>query len=149
MAKITHGITGQRTLPAMLERLRKPERAEAFAASPSALTIPSAASWAWTIESDEGEFLASAAVVDEAGEGWVVAYPGAALVGIRQIMPLVRMFRTYQELGPHDTLRAWVAAEDERAIRFATWCGLLYECGPAIGFSPTGRDMSLFVWRRQ
>jgi hypothetical protein len=61
----------------------------------------------------------------------------------------LRLFKIFRDSGAvYDELRAWVASDDARAIRFAECFGFRLDCGPATGFSPTGRDMSLFLWRR-
>lgn len=107
------------------------------------------AKWAWTLEDDHGQFVASMAIMPDIGRrGWFVSYPGANMTA-SQLRPLFRMFTIFRDSGAvYDDLRAWVASDDLRAIRFAEWFGFSVDCGPATGFSPTGRDMSLFLWRR-
>lgn len=133
----------------MFEQLRKPEQAEAFAAPHLADITQRQARWAWTLEGARGEFVASMAIVPDIGRrGWFVSYPGQGMTAA-QLRPLFRMFTIFRDSGAvYDELRAWVASDDPRAIRFAEWHGFAYDCGPATGFSPTGRDMSLFLWRR-
>lgn len=148
MAKILHGITGHRTLPQMFERLRRPERADMFA-QPLLAEVASESAWAWTLEDDAGEFVASMAIVPDIGaRGWFVSYPGEGITAA-QLRPLFRHFIAFRDHGGvYDTLRAWVASDDQRSIRFAEWFGFRFDCGPATGLSPSGRDMSLYVWRR-
>lgn len=106
--------------------------------------------WAWTLENDAGEFVASMAILQDGDRrGWFASYPGEALQSAAQLRPLFRMFVIFRDSGAvYDELRAWVASEDARAIRFAEWFGFKLDCGPATGLSPTGRDMSLYLWRR-
>lgn len=145
------GISGRRTLSEMFERLRPEARAEACAQPSLPELVASTAKWAWSLEDDRGEFLASVAIMPDVGRrGWLVAYPGEAVRSAAQLRPLFRLYTILRDDGDlYDELRAWVAPDDARAIRFAEWFGFRYDCGPASGFSPTGRDLSLYMWRRQ
>lgn len=49
--------------------------------------------------------------------------------------------------GAYPSLRAWVACEDARAKRFAQFMGFAYDCGPATGYLPDGKDADLYIWR--
>lgn len=82
------------------------------------------------------------------GRGWFVAYAGIGLSSFWQIRPMHALFRDLQRLGPYGELRAWVMAGDRREERFAYTFGFELDCGPATGFSATGRDMNLWLWRR-
>lgn len=150
MAKLYTGITGARTLPQMLQRLRPEERAEALAQPSLPQMVATTAKWAWTLERDDGEFLASMAIMPDVDRrGWFVSYPGAALRSSAELRPLFRLYTVFRDSGAvYDELRAWVASDDVRAIRFAEWFGFRLDCGPATGFSPTGRDLSLYLWRQ-
>ena len=112
--------------------------------------VATTAKWAWTLEDDEGEFVASMAIMPDVNRrGWFVSYPGARIRSSAELRPLFRLYTIFRDSGAvYDELRAWVASEDERAIRFAEWFGFRLDCGPATGFSPTGRDLSLYLWRR-
>ena len=90
------------------------------------------------------------AVVDDPlpGRGWFVAYAGERLKSPFQIRPMFNLFADLKRLGPYDELRAWVLTGEAREERFARRFGFRLDCGPASGFSPTGRDMSLWLWRR-
>lgn len=151
MGMLHLGITGNRTLPAMLRKLRPEDRAEALAQPSLADLVQETAKWSWTLEDDQGEFVASMAIVPDVGRrGWVVSYPGERIRSAAELRPLFRLFTIFRDSGAvYDELRAWVATDDARAIRFAEWIGFRLDCGPATGFSPTGRDMSLYLWRRQ
>lgn len=148
MARILEGITGNRTLQEMLQTLRPEDRAEALA-RPSLVEVVSEAKWAWTLEDDQGQFVGSMAIVHDFGRrGYFCCYPTEGMTA-SQLRPLFRMFTTFRDSGVvYDELRAWVASEDRRAKRFAEWFGFVYDCGPAAGLSPTGRDQDLYLWRR-
>jgi len=150
MAMLHPGITGNRTLNEMLQRLRPEEQAEALAQPFLPEMVATTAKWAWTLEDDHGEFVASMAIMPDVNRrGWFVSYPGAAIRSSAELRPLFRLFTIFRDSGAvYDELRAWVASDDERAIRFAEWFGFRLDCGPATGFSPTGRDLSLYLWRR-
>jgi hypothetical protein len=83
------------------------------------------------------------------GRGWFVAYAGEGLSSPFQIRPMLSRFQDLARLGPFDELRAWIVAGAEREERFAKWFGFELDCGPASGYSPTGRDMNLWLWRRE
>ena len=73
----------------------------------------------------------------------------AAVSSSAELRPLFRLYTIFRDSGAvYDELRAWVASDDARAIRFAEWHGFRLDCGPATGFSPTGRDLGLYLWRR-
>jgi len=113
--------------------------------------VASEARWAWALEDDQGDFVASMAVIpDGERRGWFVSYPGARIRSSAELRPLFRLYTIFRDTGVvYDELRAWVASSDRRAIRFAEWFGFKYDCGPATGLSPTGRDMNLMIWRRE
>lgn len=150
MALLHPGITGRRTLLEMLQRLRSEEQADAFAQLSSPQMVEATARWSWTLEDDQGEFVASMAIMPDGDRrGWFVSYPGARIRSATELRPLFRLYTIFRDSGAvYDELRAWVASEDRRAIRFAEWFGFRLDCGPATGLSPTGRDLSLFLWRR-
>lgn len=108
------------------------------------------AKWAWTLEDDQGEFIASMAIMPDVGRrGWFVSYPGERARSAAELRPLFRLYTIFRDSGAvYDELRAWVACDDARAIRFAEWFGFRLDCGPATGLSPTGRDMGLYLWRQ-
>lgn len=148
MVKVLHGITGNRTLPQMLQKLRPLEQAEAFAQLYLAEAVQESAKWAFTLEDDNGQFIASMAIMPDVNRnGWLVSYPGAAIGSGHELRPLLRLFKIFRDSGAvYDTLRAWVASDDQRAIKFAEAFGFVYDCGPATGLSPIGRDMNLYRW---
>ena len=152
MAQLLPGITGARTLPEMLRTLRPEDSAEAFAQLSSMEFVAETARWAWTIENDQGEFVASMAIAPDPHierRGWFLTFPGARIASGVELRAMFRLFTIFRDSGAvYDELRAWVASEDARAIRFAEWFGFVYDCGPATAFSPTGRDLSLYLWRR-
>jgi len=150
MGMIYPGITGNRTLREMLRRLRIEDGAEALAQPSLAEAVQATAKWAWTLEDDQGEFVASMAIMPDGDRrGWLVSYPGARIRSSAELRPLFRLYTIFRDAGGvYDELRAWVAATDRRAIRFAEWAGFELDCGPATGLSPTGRDMNLMIWRR-
>lgn len=134
----------------ILNALRETARQEGCAAPYFLEAAAQNATWQWGMTTD-GAFLAGMAVVpDPAGDnrGWFVVYPGAILESPFQIRPMFQRFRDLARLGPYDELRAWVVAGSAREERFAAWFGFLYDCGPATGYSPTGLDMNLWLWRR-
>lgn len=83
-----------------------------------------------------------------AGRAWACGYAGRGLNSPFQIGPLFDKFNDLKRLGPYHEIRAWIVDEDLREERFASWFGFEIDCGPAAGFSPTGRDMNLWTWRR-
>ncbi|RMD95096.1 MAG: hypothetical protein D6811_01525 [Alphaproteobacteria bacterium] len=93
---------------------------------------------------DGGRWRAGVAVIpDGAGRCWISGWR-AWDVKAPQLRPLLRWWRGGERERWRE-VRAWIAADDARAKRFAAWCGLRYDCGPASGISPAGRDMEL--WR--
>jgi hypothetical protein len=132
----------------MLSELREADRAEASARLYSTEVV-ARQKWAFCLEDEQGQFVASMAIVpDGPRRGWFVSYPGARIRSAAQLRPLFHRFTMFRDsLAVYDELRAWVASDDARAIRFAEWYGFRHDCGPATGFSPNGRDMSLFLWR--
>lgn len=113
--------------------------------------VATTAKWAWTLEDDDGEFVASMAIMPDVNRrGWFVSYPGERIRSSAELRPLFRLYTIFRDSGAvYDELRAWVASDDERAIRFASWFGFEFDCGPATRFSPTGRDLSLWLWQRR
>ena len=90
------------------------------------------------------------AIVPDIGtRGWLVSYPGAAITTGLELRPMMRLFKILCDMRVYSELRAWVCHHDERAIRFAKAFGFVYDCGPATAFSPTGRDMDLYIWRQK
>ncbi|AGH16031.1 hypothetical protein DVVG_00045 [Dunaliella viridis virus SI2] len=80
---------------------------------------------------------------------WFVAYRSKALRSPFQIRPMFDLFRDLARLGPYDELRAFILTDEPMHERFASWFGFRLDCGPATGYSATGRDMNLWLWRRQ
>lgn len=152
MAMLYPTVTGSGTWETVMPQLRPLVRAEASAAPYFHLTIEREAPWQWALEDDAGGYVAGAAIMPErhggCERGWVCAFPGERLRSGVQIRPLIRLFRMLCDAGVYDELRAWVDAHDARAIAFAEAFGMRYDCGPASGFSPAGRDLSLYLWRR-
>ncbi|HBS50100.1 MAG TPA: hypothetical protein DEA05_08445 [Rhodobacteraceae bacterium] len=111
--------------------------------------VATTAKWAWTLEDDEGEFVASMAIMPDVNRrGWFVSYPGERIRSSAELRPLFRLYTIFRDSGAvYDELRAWVASDDERAVRFASWFGFEFDCGPATRLSPTGRDLSLWLWQ--
>jgi len=111
--------------------------------------IRSQARWQWALETDQGTYIAGVAIMPDIDRrGWFVGLPGAALKTGLQLRPLIKLQNRLKSAGVFTELRAWVLADDPQAITFAQRFGFRYDCGPATGFSPTGRDMSLFKWSR-
>jgi hypothetical protein len=134
----------------MLQEMRTEDSLEALAAPHLAEFAASEAKWQWCLEGDRGELICAAAIIHDIGrKGWFVSYPGKALTSGLQLKPMIKLYRILIGCGIYDELRAWVCHQDDRAIRFAKSFGFVYDCGPAVGFSPTGRDMDLYTWRRQ
>lgn len=134
----------------ILSALREIPRLEGLAAPYFLEASTQSATWQWGMTID-GEFLAGAAVVPDPAyvdRGWLCAYPGELLESIWQIMPLIRLTRDLQRLGPYREMRAWILDGAEVEERFASWMGFRLDCGPASGLSPMGRDMNLWLWRR-
>jgi hypothetical protein len=148
MAILYPSLTGSRSLTSMLQELRPEDRLEALAAPHLAQIVMSEAKWQWCLEGDAGQFIAGMAIIPDLGaKGWLVSYPGAAITTGLELRPMLRIFKILGQMGVYSELRAWVCHDDPRAIRFAKAFGFVYDCGPATGLSPTGRDMDLFIWR--
>lgn len=108
----------------------------------------SEARWQWCLEGDDGTFIAAVSIIpDGERRGWLAGYPGAAIETGLELRPLLRLFRILCSAGVYDELRAWIVSDDTRSIRFASAFGFVYECGPALGLSPCGRDLDLYTWR--
>ena len=149
MATLYPNLTGSRSLTSMLHELRPEDSSEALAAPHLAQIAASEAKWQWCLEGDAGEFIAAMAIVPDVGRrGWLVSYPGKAITTGLELRPMLRLFLILGQMGVYDELRAWVCHDDARAIRFAKSFGFVYDCGPATGFSPSGRDMDLYIWRQ-
>jgi len=149
MARLYPQLQGSQSLAKLASRLRWQEADEASKAPRLLHQIASEASWQWCLERDDGSLVASAAIIpDSDGRGWFAGYPGAGLKSGLELRPLIKLYRILDQAQVFDELRAWVASEDRRAIHFAKAFGFVYDCGPATGFSPTGRDMDLMLWRR-
>lgn len=149
MARVLfNDLRAGRSNATILNALRPTQRDEALAA-PFFLEETRKAAWQWGLTIDD-EYICGAAIMPDVmpGRGWFVAYAGKALVSPFQIRPMFQLFRDLARLGPYDELRAWVLDGFEREERFARWFGFELDCGPASGFSPTGRDMNLWIWRR-
>ena len=109
----------------------------------------SSSKWQWSLETDSGGYMAGAAILPEQPRrGWFTAVIGVHLKSPAQIRPLIRLWDILQTYDLYDEIRAWVASDDVRAVKFAERFGFVYDAGPCTGFSPTGRDMSLFTWRK-
>lgn len=107
------------------------------------------AKWQWRTEREDGSFVAAAAVFsDGQRRGWVAGFPGEGMKA-HELRGLMRYLRDLQASGLYDELRAWVCADDMKSRGFAERMGFAYDCGPATGLSPTGRDMCLYLWRMQ
>jgi len=107
------------------------------------------AKWQWALETDSGGYIAGCAILPDGDRrGWFAGVPGTHLKSSVQLKPLIRLWRIFQTVDLYDEIRAWVMTDDDRAVMFAKRFGFVYDCGPATGFSPTGRDMSLFIWRK-
>lgn len=129
--------------------LRPWARDEASAHLSSLEAVEACAPWRWSFVDDAGRFVAAMAIVPDLGRcGWFVAYPGHRLRTAAQIRPMIREYLAMRASGVYTELRAWVASEDEQAQRFARWFGFRFDCGPATGLSPTGRDLDLYLWRQ-
>jgi hypothetical protein len=133
----------------ILSELRPAARQEASAA-PYFLETAAQNSWQWGL-TEGGKFIAGMSVHEDviAGRGWFVAFPSKHLNSPFQVRPMFKLFDDLARLGPYTELRAWVLAGADREERFAKWFGFELDCGPASGFSPTGQDMNLFLWRRK
>lgn len=150
MAILYPNLTGTRTLPQMLKKLRKPEREEASSQPQLVEWMIAEAKWQWCLERDDGEFLAAACIATEFGRrGWFAGFPGEAIRSAAELRPLFVVWDMLIDSGAAwDELRAWVRHGDQRSIRFAERFGFRYDCGPATGILQTGHDASLFLWRR-
>ena len=142
---------GQST-PRIWNELREIQRDELSAAPHLMDFATQNATWQQAITID-GRFIAGCAVFEDdiapgRGRGWFVGYAGRGLTSAHQIRPLIERWALFARLGPYQTLRAWVVAGAKREERFADFFGFRYECGTASGFSPAGRDMDLWIWRR-
>ena len=148
MAKLMPHLMGGLQTDQILPQLRETARAE-VSARPSLIDdAADGARWQWALV-DGPRYLAGMAIVsDGPRRGWFVSYPTDAM-DASTLRPMFRLFNALKEVGPFDELRAWVASDDARAKRFAEWFGFAYDCGPAHGLSPTGADMTLYLWRRQ
>lgn len=115
------------------------------------LEATQSAAWQWAITIDE-DWIAGVAVQPDAigpRRAWISAYASARLSSGFQIRPLIDRFEDLKRLGPYDEIRAWILDGEPREERFAQRFGLRLDCGPATGFSPTGRNMNLWRWSRQ
>jgi hypothetical protein len=124
------------------------DRGELCAQPYSMVLTQNEARWAWCLTDDAGALIASIGIVaDGPRRGWVMGFPGPALVDGRQLLPLIRLWRILIAAGAFTELRAWVLVENRRAIQFAERFGLAYDCGPATAYSHGGRDLNLHLWR--
>lgn len=116
--------------------------------APHLWTLAASSAWQRSLEID-GQWIAGIAVLEELveGRGWLAGFPTTDLTSAGQILPLIREFRALQASGHYRELRAWIYDGAQVEERFAQWCGLRLDCGPASGYSPTGRDMNLWLWR--
>lgn len=106
--------------------------------------------FSYCMTTDDGRLLAAIAIVpDGRRRAWLMGFPGRDLESALPLRPIIRRYRALLDAGAYDELRAWVASDDRRAIQFAESFGLAYDCGPATGFSPSGRDMNLYLWRHK
>lgn len=105
--------------------------------------------WQWALETDNGGYIAGCAVLPDGDRrGWFAGVPGVHLKSGVQLKPLIRLWKIFQTVDLYDEIRAWVMTDDAQAVMFAERFGFMLDCGPATGFSPSGRDMSLFIWRK-
>lgn len=134
---------------AQILRELRPIQSEEASAVPYFLEATQSAPWQWGMTIDD-TFLAGMAVMPDPvpGRGWFVAYAGEILETPFQIRPMFDRFRDFARLGPFHTLHAWVLDGHRREERFAEWFGFSFDCGPATGFSPTGKDQNLWKWTR-
>ena len=141
-------IGSQRSTMQMQKSLRHDAACEASDQLLTIDTVIQMARWQWALETDAGEYIAGMAIVpDTTRRGWFCAFHGTALSNAVQLRPMIRMFNLLSQARVFDELRAWVLSDDAVAIRFAERFKFVYDCGPATGFSPTGADMTLYLWR--
>ena len=132
----------------ILQTLR-PAAKSAVLAVPYLLEYAAQTEWQWGMTIDD-QFLAGMAIEPDIlpRRAWFCAYPSELLTNPFLIRPLFNLFNDMKRLGPYDEIRAWVIDGAEREERFAAWFGFVLDCGPASGYSPTGEDMNLWIWRR-
>ena len=97
---------------------------------------------------DGGAYIAGFAVIpDGPGRGWFTGFPGLGLRSAISLRPMIRAFDIAKKAGTWHELRAWIDTNSAENKRFAEAFGFKFDCGPATGFSPDGRDMDLYLWR--
>lgn len=148
MAQLWNDLKAGRSTLQILSELRETHREEAFAA-PFYLEATRSATWQRGITIND-RWVFGCAIINEPvpGRGWFVAYAGKGLTDARPLRVLKPHFLDVLRLGPWDELRAWILVGEEREERFASRYGFRLDCGPATGFSASGRDMNLWLWRR-
>jgi len=129
----------------MTQQLRPEAKDEAFDQLSTIRAGIERSRWQWCLERDDGSLIAAAMIYpDGINRGWVAGFPAANMRAV-EIRPLLRLFTIYCRMMPKMSLRAWIDANDQRAITFAKAFGLAYDCGPAVGLSQDGRDMNLYL----
>lgn len=120
-----------------------------------ARAVAAMANWCWRVDVD-GKFIMACWVVDEPWAsirmraGWLQMCFGTAADSIsarRWGRPALRYFMRCRDRIGYTHLRAWVASDAARDLRFAQFCGFAYDAGPATAFLPDGRDATLMLWR--
>lgn len=74
--------------------------------------------------------------------GWPTRYMEAI-----HLRPLIREWRLLVRLGVIQECRALIVDGVEKHEAFAKAFGFRLDAGPMTGFSPTGEDMNLWLWR--
>lgn len=129
-----------------------PRHRDLFASDPDSLASVAEAEWQWSVWNGR-DWLCGLWVWPEPQRhrGWVLgAFSPAARESRSAIWgrDLLRVWRILLRDGPYSELRTWIDPNDDVAIRFAVYFGLAYDCGPATGIGPDGRDYALHLWRR-
>ena len=148
--KLWNNLTAGRSIETISNALPETERREVLLA-PSLLVATQSATWQWGMTIDDRWLAGMAVMPDMCGEGrgWFVSYRSSECDSAFLIRPMFQLLRDLCRLGPYHELRAWVAHGAAREERFASWFGFELDTGPASGFSPSGRDMNLWLWRRK
>lgn len=147
MAATHYGLVGNRSLSTFLSLLSPESRREGYLSASSVGLIRTEAKWQWRTERADGSFVAAVAVFSDGHRrGWVAGFPGEGMKA-HELRGLMRLLHELKASGIYDELRAWIAADDQKSKVFAERMGFAYDCGPATALSPTGRDMSLYLWR--
>jgi len=154
--RVWRGIAGRRTPEEIVPLLTIEHRMECRAAPIEMLHEAHEAPWSWSVEDRHGRFVAAAAIIPEPtnrahrqgrARAWFCGLPGEAMRSGLQLRPLISRFRHLAQAGVYDDIRAWLL-RDPVDWHFARHFGFAFDCGPAHGLSPTGRDLYLYRWRR-